>query len=54
VWSEVERAKGDQGARDILQGHPEWRSLVEVAGTPPDDIDTEEDYERIRRTDPAH
>jgi molybdenum cofactor cytidylyltransferase len=54
VWPEVERATGDQGARDILRTHPEWRSLVEVAGSPPDDIDTEDDYRRIRATYPAY
>ena len=54
VWPQVERATGDQGARDVLQANPEWRSLVEVAGMPPDDIDTEEDYERIRATYRTH
>ncbi|MGH2556478.1 MAG: nucleotidyltransferase family protein [Actinomycetota bacterium] len=47
VWPELERAEGDEGARGILAAHPEWLSLVEVGGSPPADIDTEEDYERL-------
>lgn len=48
VWSELERSVGDEGARAILAAHPEWRAQVEVGGSPPRDIDTEEDYERVR------
>lgn len=48
VWDEVEGATGDEGARGALARHPEWRTLVEVGGQPPEDIDTEEDYRRIR------
>jgi molybdenum cofactor cytidylyltransferase len=48
VWPKLERAEGDEGARGILATHPEWLSLVEVGGSPPRDIDTEEDYKRLR------
>jgi molybdenum cofactor cytidylyltransferase len=48
LWGELERARGDEGARGILATHPEWLNLVEVGGSPPPDIDTEEDYERVR------
>jgi CTP:molybdopterin cytidylyltransferase MocA len=48
VWPVLEAATGDQGARGILAKHPEWRLLVEVGGAPPEDIDTEADYRRIR------
>jgi CTP:molybdopterin cytidylyltransferase MocA len=48
VWGEVKGAAGDEGARGVLARHPQWRVLVEVGGPPPDDIDTEEDYRRIR------
>jgi molybdenum cofactor cytidylyltransferase len=48
VWPELEAATGDEGARGVLASHPDWRSLVEVGGDPPDDVDTEEDYRRIR------
>jgi CTP:molybdopterin cytidylyltransferase MocA len=49
VWAELVRElEGDQGARDVLERHPEWRSPIEVGGDPPLDIDTERDYERVR------
>lgn len=48
LWPKLERAEGDEGARGVLAAHPEWRTLVEVGGSPPLDIDTEEDYARIR------
>jgi molybdenum cofactor cytidylyltransferase len=48
VWGRLlPELEGDRGARQILEGHPEWRSLVEVGGDPPLDIDTERDYERV-------
>lgn len=47
VWPEVELATDDQGARAVIGDHPEWRRLVEVGGSPPDDIDTEDDYRRV-------
>jgi molybdenum cofactor cytidylyltransferase len=48
IWQEIEGAIGDEGARGILGSHPEWRRLVEVGGVVPDDIDTEDDYARVR------
>jgi molybdenum cofactor cytidylyltransferase len=48
VWTELERAEGDEGARGLLASHPVWRTLVEVGGSPPLDIDSEDDYERVR------
>ncbi len=48
LWSELERAQGDEGARGILAAHPRWRTLVEIGGEPPRDIDTEDDYARAR------
>lgn len=47
VWDEVVEA-GDHGARQWLGRHPERRLLVEVGGNPPADVDTPEDYERIK------
>jgi molybdenum cofactor cytidylyltransferase len=47
VWSEVVE-EGDHGARNWIRAHPERRLLVEVGGRPPQDVDTPEDYERIR------
>lgn len=48
LWPELEGAAGDEGARSFLASHPEWVRRVEVGGQPPDDIDTEEDYARVR------
>lgn len=48
VWSELEQARGDEGARGIIAGHADWPDPVEVGGLPPDDIDTETDYLRVR------
>lgn len=49
VWPELERAAGDEGARSLLDAHRDWLRPVEVGGLPPDDIDTEDDYARVRR-----
>jgi len=38
--------KGDAGARQILDGHPELLDIVPAPGRP-DDIDTPEDYAKI-------
>jgi molybdenum cofactor cytidylyltransferase len=48
VWADLEVAEGDEGARGLLASHPQWRALVEVGGSPPLDIDNEEDYARVR------
>jgi molybdenum cofactor cytidylyltransferase len=48
AWPDLEEATGDEGARAILARHPEWRALAEVGGHPPEDIDTEADYQRVR------
>jgi molybdenum cofactor cytidylyltransferase len=48
VWDEMDQVSGDQGAREILARHAEWVRPVEVGGSPPDDIDTEEDYLRVK------
>jgi molybdenum cofactor cytidylyltransferase len=48
LFPELARTTGDEGARGIIERHPRWRHLVEMRGRPPEDIDTEEDYQRIR------
>src|SRR5206468_12687796 len=54
VWPELETLSGDEGARSLLDRHPEWRTSVEVGGDPPEDIDTADDYERVRAAFEAH
>ena len=51
LWSELFALKGDAGARQILQGHPELLDMVPAPGRP-DDIDTPEDYAKIVRLFP--
>lgn len=48
IWPEVMRLEGDQGARDLFTGHPEWLLNVPIDGTAPADIDTWEEYEAQR------
>jgi molybdenum cofactor cytidylyltransferase len=48
LFPELARRTGDEGARSLIERHPEWRHLVEMGGRPPEDIDTEHDYQRIR------
>lgn len=51
LWSSLTRLSGDQGARFLLARHPEWLLAVPVAGAPPPDVDTREDYERVAGID---
>jgi len=51
LWNELFALKGDAGARQILQGHPELLDMVPAPGRP-DDIDTPEDYAKIVRLFP--
>jgi CTP:molybdopterin cytidylyltransferase MocA len=52
LWPALTGLTGDQGARDVIAEHPEWRSLTEVGGSPPMDVDTDADYERLLRITP--
>jgi len=51
LWDELFELKGDAGARQILQGHPERLDVVPAPGRS-DDIDTPEDYAKIVRLFP--
>jgi molybdenum cofactor cytidylyltransferase len=51
MWVDLLALKGDAGARQILQGHPELLDMVPAPGRP-DDIDTPEDYAKIVRLFP--
>ena len=49
VWPQVvAELGGDEGARAVLGRHPDWVQAIAVAGSAPLDIDTEDDYLRIR------
>lgn len=48
TWPLVDNLKGDTGARPILRKHMDMVLEVPVAGSLLDDIDTPEDYARVR------
>jgi molybdenum cofactor cytidylyltransferase len=48
VWADVQAVDGDKGARDLLKAHPEWEVRVDAGDAPPSDLDTWEDYERLK------
>lgn len=48
LWAELEAIEGDKGARDLLKDNPEWVVKVELGGEVPGDVDTWQDYERLK------
>lgn len=48
LWAELRAIEGDKGARDVLKRHPEWIQRIELGGQVPADVDTWEDYERLK------
>lgn len=48
TWPDLLAIEGDKGARDVLKQHPEWIRTVELGGEVPADLDTWEDYERLK------
>ncbi|MGA7911341.1 MAG: nucleotidyltransferase family protein [Candidatus Dormiibacterota bacterium] len=51
LWDQLFALKGDAGARQVLQGHPELIDVVPAPGRG-DDIDTPDDYAKIVRLFP--
>ena len=48
VWPLLDDLAGDVGARDVIAAHPELRATADVGGPAPQDVDTREDYDRLR------
>ena len=48
LWPRLMSLSGDEGARRLLQAHPEWVEEVWFESLPPRDIDTESDVEELR------
>lgn len=48
LWADLEAIEGDKGARDLLKNNPEWIDKVELGGETPWDVDTWQDYERLK------
>lgn len=47
MWPEVEKLRGDQGLRSMIDHHPEQLLEVSVEGEAPGDIDTLDDYRQL-------
>lgn len=48
VWPELMAVTGDKGAREVIKAHPEWVVRVDLDAEIPPDLDTMEDYRRLR------
>ena len=48
LWPELLAVEGDRGARDVLKAHPDWVTWVDLDADAPPDLDTIEDYERLK------
>lgn len=48
LWPRLMSLAGDEGARRLLQAHPEWVEEVWIESLPPRDIDTQTDVEELR------
>lgn len=46
LWPALLRLDGDRGARTLLDGRPDWLREIAMTGTPPADVDDDEDYRR--------
>jgi molybdenum cofactor cytidylyltransferase len=49
LFPELAKVTGDQGARSVVRAHYSEVHAVEIDADPPLDIDTEEDYEKLRK-----
>lgn len=49
VWPELLAIEGDQGARALLVARADQTTVVELGGREPADVDTEADYDILRR-----
>jgi molybdenum cofactor cytidylyltransferase len=49
LFPEIAKVTGDQGARSVVRAHFSEVHAVEIDADPPLDVDTEEDYEKLRK-----
>jgi molybdenum cofactor cytidylyltransferase len=49
LFPELAKVTGDQGARSVVRAHFSEVHAVEIDADPPLDVDTEKDYERLRK-----
>lgn len=50
LWRRLMMLEGDRGAMGLIKSHPEWVTEVWLSQLPPEDVDDEEDLERLRPT----
>lgn len=48
-FTELLKTVGDQGGRDIIKTFGHERQLIDIPLSTPEDIDTQEDYQRLKR-----
>jgi molybdenum cofactor cytidylyltransferase len=48
LWPRLMSLEGDEGARRLLQAHPDWVNEVWFSEQPPRDVDTESDVAELR------
>ena len=48
VWPDLLAVEGDRGARDVIKAHPDWVTRVDLDSDVPPDLDTMEDYARMK------
>ena len=46
TWAEIQALAGDEGARALMERHPDWVEDVDVAGDAPVDVDELADLDR--------
>jgi molybdenum cofactor cytidylyltransferase len=49
VWPDLLAVEGDRGARDVIKAHPDWVTRVDLDADLPPDLDTMDDYERMKQ-----
>lgn len=52
LWPELMAVEGDKGARDVIKAHRDQVTLVELDADIPPDLDTMEDYRRLKGSSP--
>jgi len=52
LWPRLMSLDGDDGARRLLQAHPEWVEEVWIESLPPRDVDTQRDVDDLRPRHP--
>lgn len=53
IWSRLMSLEGDQGAKKLLQAHPDWVREVWFEQLPPRDVDTRSDADELQPKKPA-